>query len=59
MTPGTNSGSRERERGDVGGECSSAEEGGLFVGGVRIGWSLSESITLESFNQEGTVYRYS
>ena len=43
MTPGANSVSREPEGGDAGGECSSAEEGGLFEGGVRIGWSLSES----------------
>ena len=53
MTPGTNSGSREREGGDAGGECSSVDEGGLFVGGVRIGWSLSESIMSESSKPEG------
>jgi hypothetical protein len=53
MTPGANSGSREWEGGDAGGECSSVEEGGLFVGGVRIGWSLSESIMSESLKSEG------
>jgi hypothetical protein len=53
MTPGTNSGSRGREGGDAGGECSSVEEGGLFVGGVCIGWSLSESVMLESSKPEG------